>query len=433
MRALEREQHGVARCSSNAAVSLTPAEKDNMMQCLYRCTRCGMGRLATMVEHGDYGVAVHVCLCSHCRYASQPGVPVAVQEGASALPISVRAAMVPVARLTGPGVEALRLEELLMLLGLLPDAPESAAQRPALAPAGHAAGVSPVAPEDEGGEEHQGRNARGTAAGALDQRWTVVVGLGRESGVAVEAVPSRTAGLLVWRQPSISPSTVLGTLVARLANRLLFRPERWFFGQTRRTDGREGRGQLSRMRRSRSCPVTLRLQPTWTAGSRWRQKSDGDLVRAVAPTRATRGKANQTGQRSPHPRRRYDVAQWRHQGAENHRTMECRVVQESTMPTHRHGSVPARVWHIIRSVLAHGRATLRTWQQRRAERHHLRCLLRWDDRLLADIGLNRDAVAREARRPFWHPFAPALAHGSVHHARQKPNDPWPMVEFLLEL
>ena len=97
------------------------------MQCLYRCTRCRMGWLATMVEHGDYGVAVHVFLCSHCRYASQPGVPVAVQEGASALPIRVRAAMVPVARLTGPGVEALRLEERLMLLGLRPDTPGSAA------------------------------------------------------------------------------------------------------------------------------------------------------------------------------------------------------------------------------------------------------------------------------------------------------------------
>ena len=308
MRALERERHWVARCSRNAAVPLTPAEKENTMQCLYRCTRCGMGWLATMVEHGDCGVAVHVFLCSHCRYAAQPGVPVAVQEGASAMPISVRAAMVPVARLTGPGVEALRLEELLMLLGLLPDAPESAAQRPALVPAGRAAGVSPVTPEDVRGEDRQ----RGTVVGSL-------------------------------------------------------------------------------------------------------------------------GRERQASQRSPHPRRWYDVTQWRHQGAENHRTMECRVVQESTMPTHRHGMVPARVWHIIRSVLAHGRATLRTWQQRRAERHHLRCLLRWDDRLLADIGLNRYAVAREARRPFWHPLAPALAHGSVHHARQRPNDPWPTVEFLLDL
>ena len=292
------------------------------MQCLYRCIRCGTGWLATMVEHSDGGVAVHVFLCSHCRYAAQPGVPVAVQEGASALPISVRAATVQVARLTGPGVEALRLEDLLMLLGLLPDAPGSATQRPALARAGHAAGVSPVTPEDEGEEDRQGGNARGQAAGELDQRGTVVVGLGRE---------------------------------------------------------------------------------------------------------------RQARQLSPHPRRWGDVAQWRHQGAENHCTTKYRVVQESTMPTHRHGIVPARVWHIIRSVLAHGRATLRTWQQRRAERHHLRCLLTWDDRLLADIGLNRCAVAREARRPFWQPFAPDLAHGSVHHSRHRPSDPWQTVGFLLGL
>ena len=111
------------------------------MQCVYRCTRCGTGWLATMVEHGDWGVAVHVFLCSHCRYASQPGVPVAVQEGASALPIRVRAATVPVARLTGPGVEALRIEELFTLLGLLPDALGGEEQQPALACASMAAGV----------------------------------------------------------------------------------------------------------------------------------------------------------------------------------------------------------------------------------------------------------------------------------------------------
>jgi hypothetical protein len=101
------------------------------MQCVYRCTRCGTGWLATMVESSGLGWAVRGFVCSHCQYASQPGVPLAVQAGEGALPISVRAAMVPVARLTGPGVEALRLEELLMLLGLLPDAPGSAVQRPA--------------------------------------------------------------------------------------------------------------------------------------------------------------------------------------------------------------------------------------------------------------------------------------------------------------
>ena len=95
------------------------------MQCVYRCIRCGTGWLAKMVEPSGHGWAVRVFVCSHCRYASQPGVPLAMQEGEGALPLHVCATMVPVARLTGPGVEALRMEELLMLLGLLPDAPGS--------------------------------------------------------------------------------------------------------------------------------------------------------------------------------------------------------------------------------------------------------------------------------------------------------------------
>ena len=96
------------------------------MQDVYRCTRCGTGWLAKRVEPSGHGWAVRVFVCSHCRYASQPGVPLAMQEGEGALPLYVRAAMVPVARLTGPGVEALRMEELFILLGLLPDAPGSA-------------------------------------------------------------------------------------------------------------------------------------------------------------------------------------------------------------------------------------------------------------------------------------------------------------------
>gem|GEM_PF-5228833 len=111
------------------------------MQCVYRCTRCGTGWLAKMVEPSGHDWAVHVFVCSHCRYASQPGVPLAVQEGEDALLVNVHAAMVPVARLTGPGVEALRMEELFMLLGLLPEAPESEAQQPALAPVSRTAGV----------------------------------------------------------------------------------------------------------------------------------------------------------------------------------------------------------------------------------------------------------------------------------------------------
>jgi hypothetical protein len=111
------------------------------MQYVSQCTRCGTGWLAKMVELGDRGVAVHVFLCSHCRYASQPGVPLAVQAGEGALPVSVRAAIVPVARLTGTGVEALQMEELFMLLGLLPDVLGGEEQQPALALASRAAGV----------------------------------------------------------------------------------------------------------------------------------------------------------------------------------------------------------------------------------------------------------------------------------------------------
>jgi hypothetical protein len=65
----------------------------------------------------------------------------AIEEGVDALPVSVHAGIVPVARLTGPGVEALRMDEIFTLLGLLPDAPGGEAQRPALMLAGSAAGV----------------------------------------------------------------------------------------------------------------------------------------------------------------------------------------------------------------------------------------------------------------------------------------------------
>jgi len=97
------------------------------------------------------------------------------------------------------------------------------------------------------------------------------------------------------------------------------------------------------------------------------------------------------------------------------------VVKESTMTTHQRVIVSASVWHIIRVRLAHSRDTLRPWQQCRAERHYLRCLLRWDDRLLADIGLDRFAVVWEASRPFWKPLAPDFVHGGVHYT--PPADP----------
>jgi hypothetical protein len=111
------------------------------MEYVYRCTRCGTGWLAKMVEPCGQGWAVHVFICNRCRYASQPGEVLAAQEGEGALLASVHPAIVSVARLTGPVVEALPMEEIFALLGLLPATPGGEAQRPALARAGSAAGV----------------------------------------------------------------------------------------------------------------------------------------------------------------------------------------------------------------------------------------------------------------------------------------------------
>ncbi len=42
------------------------------------------------------------------------------------------------------------------------------------------------------------------------------------------------------------------------------------------------------------------------------------------------------------------------------------------------------------------------WFRNQQQRHRSRCDLRHlDDRLLADIGLDRDTVRREVRKPFW--------------------------------
>lgn len=45
-------------------------------------------------------------------------------------------------------------------------------------------------------------------------------------------------------------------------------------------------------------------------------------------------------------------------------------------------------------------SVLRTWQQRMIQRIDLADL---DDHLIADIGLTRGQVAREASKPFWRP------------------------------
>ena len=111
------------------------------MQYVYRCTRCNTGWLATQVEPSGQGWAVHVFICNRCRYASQPGELLAMQEGGGTLLASVHAAIVPVARLTGPEVESLRMAEICALLGLLSDAPQGEEQKYTLAGVGSMAGV----------------------------------------------------------------------------------------------------------------------------------------------------------------------------------------------------------------------------------------------------------------------------------------------------
>lgn len=46
-------------------------------------------------------------------------------------------------------------------------------------------------------------------------------------------------------------------------------------------------------------------------------------------------------------------------------------------------------------------ATIGLWLARSRQRRHLRELAQWDDHLLKDIGVSREAALREATKPFW--------------------------------
>ena len=55
-----------------------------------------------------------------------------------------------------------------------------------------------------------------------------------------------------------------------------------------------------------------------------------------------------------------------------------------------------------RSAGQHGlAATIGLWLARSRQRRHLRELAEWDDHLLKDIGVSREAALREAAKPFW--------------------------------
>ena len=88
------------------------------------------------------------------------------------------------------------------------------------------------------------------------------------------------------------------------------------------------------------------------------------------------------------------------------------------MMTSHHVTGSMRLEQHVAAFLAHGRATLHTWQHRRQTRHDFRALLRSDDWLLTDLGYTRWAVAEETRRPFWQPVAPHFVAGEILHVRQ---------------
>jgi uncharacterized protein YjiS (DUF1127 family) len=92
-------------------------------------------------------------------------------------------------------------------------------------------------------------------------------------------------------------------------------------------------------------------------------------------------------------------------------------------------TVPTRRGHRLDTLVAHGRATLATWQHRRRERRTLRALVRLEEWVLTDLGVNRFAAAQEARRPFWQPLALDGVYGKGPHAWQTPSPPvYPVAE-----
>jgi uncharacterized protein YjiS (DUF1127 family) len=93
------------------------------------------------------------------------------------------------------------------------------------------------------------------------------------------------------------------------------------------------------------------------------------------------------------------------------------------MMTYRHVTVSMRIEHHVSALLAHGRATLHMWQQRRQARHDLRSLVYLDEWRLTDLGINRWAAVHEAQRPFWRPLALDGIYGEGPHARQTPGQP----------
>ena len=63
---------------------------------------------------------------------------------------------------------------------------------------------------------------------------------------------------------------------------------------------------------------------------------------------------------------------------------------------------PAQAQHLRGEAFAGGISLVRRWLARRRQ---LRALAKLDDRLLADVGIAREAAQREIARTFWRTYA----------------------------
>ena len=73
--------------------------------------------------------------------------------------------------------------------------------------------------------------------------------------------------------------------------------------------------------------------------------------------------------------------------------------RHATIDRHRHAThTTGTPVAIVRNLLTRPLDTLAEWQERNRMRHGLATM---DERLLRDIGLTRDDVRLELRKPFW--------------------------------
>jgi uncharacterized protein YjiS (DUF1127 family) len=99
----------------------------------------------------------------------------------------------------------------------------------------------------------------------------------------------------------------------------------------------------------------------------------------------------------------------------------------ASKPAHRKSAgenfcVADQLWQGTHTFFAGCLSTLRLWQQRQRSRRELRFLLTLDDRMLADIGVNRFCVAHEARKRFWQPPGPLADRSKAFNSSRKQEE-----------